>query len=66
MSQIKLDPAYKRQLQAPRIGGLTPPPKKPQPPRRPWLKLALSALACLVVGAGLVSSWPLVSFWLGR
>jgi hypothetical protein len=65
VSQIKLDPAYKRQLPAPRVGGLKP-PEKPQPPRRPSLKLALSALACLVVGAGLVSYWPFVSSWLSR
>lgn len=65
MSQIKLDPAYKRKIQAPRVGGFAHVPDQPASFRRSWPKLAYSTLACVLIGAGLVLSWPHVSSWFG-
>ena len=65
MTQIKLDPAFRRQMPEPRVGGLKPAAQTPEPSRHRWLKLVLSVLIAMFVGAGIVSSWVIVTAWLG-
>ncbi|MDH7798323.1 MULTISPECIES: hypothetical protein [unclassified Beijerinckia] len=64
MSQLKLDPAFKRMARTPRVGGSVP-LETPKAPRLSWPKLAASAFVCILAGAAVVLSWPQIAFWLG-
>ena len=63
MTQIKLDPAFQRQRPAPHVRDFAPDPSKPPP--RSGLKLVLAVVIAMFVGAGVVSSWMVVTAWFG-